>query len=197
MEMVLTTQGSSVSRVVLVRHARPVIDAVRPPGEWAMADCADEDVVRLAAGLRSLEVDGVVASPEPKAHGTGQILANELALPLATDDALREQGRDTIPWIEGEGAFRAAVAIHFAHSHDAVFGAESSADAVKRFAGAVQRARSVYQFPVLVTHGRIMCGYIGRVLGRDPMDFWPDLQMPDAFVLDPVAGSCERIGTGK
>jgi broad specificity phosphatase PhoE len=180
-------------RVLLVRHAQPVIVPDRPAGEWVLADQASEAVRLLAKGMRGLNPDGVVASPEPKALGTAHILATGLGLPLDEDKALREQGRDSIPWIEGEAEFRAAVSDHFLRSGAVVFGDESSSDAVSRFAAAVERALAVHRFPVLVTHGRIMCGYIGRVLGRDPMDFWAELRMPDAFLLDPVAGTCTRI----
>jgi broad specificity phosphatase PhoE len=196
METDMTDHELGASRVLLVRHAQPVILPDRPAGEWVLADQAAGSVRLLAKSLRGLNPDGVVASPEPKAFGTAYILAEDLGLPLGKDEALREQGRDTIPWIEGESRFRAAVANHFVRSDEAIFGSESSADAVSRFTAAVDRAWSEYRLPVVVTHGRIMCGYIGRVLDRDPMDFWVDLRMPDAFLLDSEAGTCARVEVG-
>jgi broad specificity phosphatase PhoE len=80
--------------------------------------------------------------------------------------------------------FQAAVAEHFSRPTDVVLGAESSSAAVDRFEMAVNRARMDRRCPILVSHGRIMCGYMARAVGIDPMSIWPTLLMPDAIMLD-------------
>jgi hypothetical protein len=77
-----------------------------------------------------------------------------------------------------------------------VFGDEPSSRAAERFSGGVARATAVYRFPVIVTHGRVMCGYLREAIGVDPMDVWPALRMPDAYVVDLEGGSLERLGEG-
>ena len=115
------------TRIVLVRHGRPAVDPDRPGRTWALADDAREDVLRLAAELRPFGCDGILSSPEPKARGTGEIIAGALGLPCAEDDAFREQGGDAVPWL-GDDAFRLAVADHFARPDEVIFGAEASSD---------------------------------------------------------------------
>lgn len=171
-------------KIVLVRHALPVIDPQRPAGEWMLAPQSAESIVRLARRLREFNPDSIVSSPEQKALGTAQVMADELGLMVTDDDTLREQGSNSVPWYEMPSDFRRAVANHFALPTEVVLGNESSNAAVERLCDGVQRASRRNRFPVLVTHGRVMCGLIGRVVGRSPMEYWAELRLPDAFVLD-------------
>jgi broad specificity phosphatase PhoE len=180
------------TRIVLVRHARPVIDPDRPGRTWSLAGDAREDVLRLAEAIRPLGCDGVVASPEPKARDTGGIIAGAFDVPCTVDDAFREQGGDAIPWL-GDDAFKAAVADHFARPNEVVFGDESSADAARRFAAGVARARAAHGFPLVATHGRVMCGYLAQALGIDPRPIWSTLRLPDALVVDLEEKTVNRL----
>jgi broad specificity phosphatase PhoE len=184
-------EGTSI---VLVRHARPVIDPGRPPGEWALDELYAPDVQALVESLRPLGLDGVVTSPEPKAVGTARAIVDALGVPLSEDEALREQGSGPIPWFENPDDFRGAVAEHFRRRDEAVFGGEASADAAGRCDGAVGRARARFRRPALVTHGRVMCGYLRDELHVDPVFIWSDLRMPDALMLDFEKRSLTRIG---
>lgn len=185
--------ASQARRIVLVRHARPDIDPARPAGEWSLAHDAGEVVNRLAANLGGLGVDGVLSSPEPKALATARILSTALDIPLAEDDAFREQGLDSVPWIPDQDGFVAVVRDHFARPDAAVFGDEPSTMAAARFADGVERALEMHGFPIVVTHGRVMCGYLRRATGVDPMEIWPTLRMPDALVVDPGAPTIVRV----
>jgi broad specificity phosphatase PhoE len=189
----LQLPGVKERRLVLVRHARPDIDPLRPAGEWPLAAGAAASVERLAASLDGLGADGVITSPEPKAAATARILSTALDLPLSEDDAFREQGGDGIPWFDDPAEFHAAVANHFARHDAVVFGAESSSMAALRFANGVERSRSMYRYPIVVTHGRVMCGYLRRATGVDPMTIWPSLQMPDALAVVRDAGTIARV----
>lgn len=196
-------KGTIVSRnryegtsIVLVRHARPVIDPGRPPGEWGLDEGYAADLASFAETLRPLGIDGVVTSPEPKAVGTARAIVDALTVPMSEDDDLREQGNGPIPWFSDD-EFRRVVAEHFRRPDEIVLGAESSADAGRRFAAAVERARARFRFPALVSHGRVMCGYLAGVLERDPTPIWSDLRMPDALVLDLDRKHLSRVGEEK
>ena len=181
------------ARIILVRHARPVMDRKQPASRWPLDPSGTETVARLAGILRTTGADGVVASPEQKALETGRIIASELRLPLSIEPDLREQGGEQVPWMDSGEDFRAAVAGHFPRPAQVVLGAETSCDAVDRFEMVVNRARLNHRFPVLVTHGRILCGYMARVLDLDPMSIWPRLLMPDAFAIDLDARRWQRV----
>ncbi len=172
------------SRILVVRHAKPVVDAGRPSREWDLAESTRDDVLSLAARLGPFDVDGIITSPERKAVATAGIIATELRLAVVEDPAMHEQGGEAVPWIGSESAFHEAVARHFARPAEVVLGNESSDDAVKRFGAGVERARAHYRFPLLVGHGRVMSGFIARITDTHPMQVWTDLRMPDAFVVD-------------
>ncbi len=171
------------ARIILVRHARPVIDPEVPAASWALAGDAAGAVARLAERLRDLGGDGVVTSPEPKARGTAGIIARCLDLPLAVDEALREQDAGNVPYLSNE-AFLAAVEEHFRRRDEIVFGAESSAQAARRFASGVEAAQGRFRCPIVVTHGRVLCAYLVDAIGVDPVPLWRSLRLPDAFVVD-------------
>lgn len=181
-------------RILLVRHARPLVDAGRPSHEWDLEDGASEDIVSLSPYLRRFNVDGIITSPERKAVSTAGIIASVLRLPVVVEPALREQGNEGVPWVGGEHLFREAVAHHFARPCEVVLGNESSDDAVKRFGAGVERARAWHRFPLLVGHGRVMSGFIARIAGMQPMEVWTDLRMPDALIVDIENKTWRRIG---
>lgn len=170
--------------VVLVRHARPVINPESDPGTWAMDDSARGDVERLARAIAPLGCDIVVTSEEPKARSTGAIMGEMLGVPVRTDSGLGEQSAGTVPWIAEEGQFRARVFEHFRRPDEQVFGEETSSAAGRRLANAVDRWGAAYKCSVLVTHGRVMSAYMGIATATEPVNFWNNLRMPDAFVVD-------------
>lgn len=188
--------GMERNRIVLVRHAKSIVEPARQPSEWGLADDQDAAVGAIADGLRNLGIDRILTSTEPKARGTGAILQRSLDVPLGEDEAFREQGLDAIPWISEPEGFVAAVRDHFERPDELVFGDESSRMAATRFAAGVRYAMETSRFPVIVTHGRVMCGYLRDAIGIDPMDIWPTLRMPDAFVVDLETKTLERISEG-
>jgi broad specificity phosphatase PhoE len=186
--------GKPAESVVLVRHAKPIIDPNRRAGEWAIDKDASGDVLRFTESFRELRADGIVSSPEPKALGTARLIADALDLSVREDADLREQGNDVVPWFDEPADFRRAVAEHFRRSSEVVFGSESSEEAVDRFAAAVSDARSRSALPIIVSHGRVMCGYMSSVCDVDPVEIWEDLRLPDAFLLRLDTRTFTRVG---
>jgi len=170
-----------------------VIDPARPASAWRLDGEAASDVIRLAGAIGTLGVDGIVSSAQPKAIGTAQLIGEALEVSVEEDAALGEQGGETVRWMASPEAFTDAVRRHFEDRSVAVLGDESSAAAAERFSGAVERARVRYRFPVLVTHGRVMCAYLGVTFGIDPMRLWESLRMPDAFMVDFGSGSVSPV----
>lgn len=190
----MAREESFAPRIVLVRHAEPVVDPQSPARDWGLAEGAEENLLSLVGRLRPLDVDGIITSPERKAASTARTIAIEFGLGVVEDRALREQGGKYVPWITTEDEFRAAVARHFARPEEAVLGSESSSEAVECFVVGVERARARYRLPLLVTHGRVMSGFLARVLDTHAMSVWKELRMPDAFVVDLLNRTCLPIG---
>ena len=76
------------SRVVLVKHASPILDSSRPAREWRLGEEGEAQSRRLADRLRAFSPLRLVASPEPKAFKTGQVVAAELDLPITSVEGL-------------------------------------------------------------------------------------------------------------
>lgn len=190
----MAREESLAPRIVLVRHAKPVVDPQCPAHDWGLVEGAEENLLSLVARLRPLDVDGIITSPERKAAATARIIAIELGLGVVEEPALREQGGEYVPWIGTKHGFRAAVGGHFARPEEAMLGNESSTEAVERFITAIERARARYHLPLLVTHGRVMSGFLARVLDTYAVSVWKELRMLDALVVDLLRRTCLRVG---
>jgi broad specificity phosphatase PhoE len=165
--------------VILVRHAKSVVDATTPPHEWGLADGATVAAAELGRQLPTPAT--VLTSSEPKTVATAEALG--LGRPEVSD-AFREVTR---PWYgEPDGLERAAATWFGGESVD---GWETRADAVGRFeAGLGAREREGL---VVVTHGTVMTAWLASIGALDDaFGFWRDLRMPDAWELGPTLMRC-------
>src|SRR5512134_3360936 len=85
--------------LVLVKHALPVFELSRPAREWRLGAEGELQAKRLASRLRAFAPLRLVTSPEPKAFGTGQVVAAEIGLHVASVDGLQEFDRPVLPWM--------------------------------------------------------------------------------------------------
>jgi 2,3-bisphosphoglycerate-dependent phosphoglycerate mutase len=182
------------TRVILVRHARPIIAPDVPAESWMLAPDVGTDVEGLAESIGRYGADGVVASTEAKAHGTAEMIAHALELPLSLDPAFREQGGGQVPFLSDRDFFD-AVARHFERRDEVILGSESSAQAAQRFEIGIEALGDRFACPVVVTHGRVMCAWMARALAVDPLPIWRTLLLPDALVVDLAEGTVERIAS--
>ena len=158
--------------MILVRHAKSLVDPTLPPAEWELTPEGQAAAAELGKTLRGRTV---VASTERKAIFT----AAALGLGEATiSGAFCEVAR---PFYDGAGVLQTHVAEWFAG--ETVAGWETRSDAVARFAGGI--ASYDTDDLIVVTHGTVMTAWlwsIGAV--EEPLAFWSDLRMPDAWGLD-------------
>jgi len=160
--------------VILVRHAKSVVDATVPPEDWALADGAREAAAELGRHLRGARV---LASTERKAIETAEALGLGA---VTTSEAFCEVTR---PWYDDGDAMALDAQRWFAGA--TVEGWEPFAAAVDRF------GRGVDGQSVVVTHGTVMTAWLlsqGAV--KDAFAFWRDLRMPDAWELGPTLMRC-------
>jgi broad specificity phosphatase PhoE len=180
----------SSAALILVRHAQPAIDEDRPPTEWRLSGAGRAAAGALAERLAGYAPVAAVASPEPKALETGEIIAASFGLTVSLDAGFAEHHRPDLPFGTRE-AFEARMAAFFADPTEPFFGGESGEAARVRFAATLARHPPR---PLLVaTHGTILSLYLAPLLGLGPFDLWNGLRLPEAFVLDDAGRLLERI----
>ena len=163
-----------MGRLILVRHARPVLQHGLPPSEWPLDNGSASDITRLASGFEPLNDPIVVSSTERKAIETAEALGLGPALPSAAFDEV------TRPWFDDRSELEEAMARYFAGAP--LSGWEPLAEATARF------ERGVHDLAegdaVVVTHGTVMSAWLsasGRI--ADAIAFWSSLRMPDALSM--------------
>lgn len=176
--------------LILVRHGQPAIDPDKPPPEWDLCLNGRGAVAALAAALAPIAPVTLVASLEPKALQTAEIIAGSLGLEVRTDADFGEHRRPSFKF-GGDAEFQTRMGAIFAHPNDAVSGDETAEQARKRLATAL--ARYPVRPLVAVTHGTVLSIYLARLLGRDAYELWRSLRTPDAFVLDQDGGLIKRL----
>jgi broad specificity phosphatase PhoE len=169
--------------LILVRHARPQIIEDRPARTWRLSREGAEETRRLAERLANVSPAAIVASPEPKARATADLLAKVFGLEVEIDPALVEQRRETAPWLS-QRDFDAAMARLFDEPSAPSFGEESADQAYERFAlGIERRVASLLGPTMIVTHGTVIALWVSRRLGIEPLPFWKRLTMPCAVLI--------------
>jgi broad specificity phosphatase PhoE len=176
--------------LILVRHARPRIDADIPPSRWELCPDGRIAAAALASRLAPFAPACVVSSTERKAEETARILAEDLKLPLEFDAGLGEHKRPSVSF-GTEEEFQARIAEIFAHPQTPSPGGESAEEACERLAAALARHKA--RPLIAVTHGTVLSLYVARLLGLDAHDLWRNLHTPDAFVFDAADGLIERV----
>jgi broad specificity phosphatase PhoE len=160
---------------MLVRHAKPVVDTSVPAAEWALSAEGRAAAAELGRQLVLPAASVIVTSTEPKAIETGAALTRS---PVATSVAFCEVTR---PFYDAPGELERHVAEWFAG--ETVDGWEPRSHAVARFARGV--AERNHEHLVVVTHGTVMTAWLASMeLVDDPLGFWRDLRMPDAWSVE-------------
>ena len=165
--------------LLLVRHSAPQVEPAVPAEEWHLSAEGRRRCVPLGARLARHQPRSLLASTEPKAWETAELLATELGLEVRHSDALRETARKTVPWLardELESRIRAL----FRRPDEIVFGEESAASALARFSDAVE---ALERPAVVVSHGTVISLYVAAQTGEDPYEIWRRLELPDVVEL--------------
>lgn len=169
--------------LILVRHARPIVDPALPPAAWILAPegRTGAAALRLPAGAY------LVASDEPKAVQT-----LEPAGPVVQDARFAEVRRPAEPI---DGAWRGP-RLAYVEGAD-LAGWESRVEVVSRFDRAVadHEARAAGRDLVIASHGMAMTLWLtARIRLAAPGQFWANLALPDPYEVDLAAGTVMRLG---
>jgi broad specificity phosphatase PhoE len=181
----------SVPALILVRHARPRIEPDLAPPRWPLSDEGRVAAQALALRLAPLRPIVTVASTEPKAIETAQILVRGLGLAVAADPAFDEHRREAWLFEADPSAVTARVRRVLAEPGASIDGAETGEAARARFAAglAAHAAR-----PLLVaSHGTVLSLWLADRLGMGAGELWSSLKTPEAFLFDGQGRLIDRI----
>lgn len=168
--------------LLLVRHAMPAYGPAVPPHAWTLGADGRQAARRLIARLP--EDACLVSSDEPKAW---QTLGGDDA--VARDRRFNEVTR-VEPW---EGNYRQLRRAYVEGADHADW--EPRAEVAARFDAGIAKhlALSGKRPLVVATHGMAMTVWMkARLDLHDPGEFWADLRLPDAHLVDLDAGTVER-----
>jgi len=161
------------SRLILVRHGRPLVTDGVLPSEWPLAEDSQTSISILGREMGLSPGAILLSSTEPKALATAEALA--LQSGVRPTDGLREV---TKPWFEREADLQRATRAYLAGQ--VLDGWEPLPTAVERFDRVV--ARLERPGVVVVTHGTIMTAWLASAgLLPNPFEFWQSLGQPDAW----------------
>ena len=171
--------------MLFIRHSAVQIDAAKSAREWPLSADGRSRARLLAPQLIPHNPTRIVTSDEPKAHETGQIIADALGLPCQTAFNLHEHDRQGAPFFTSKEAFETAVARFFLNPDTLVFGRETANQALERFDTAVHHLIATYPSDTLaiVTHGTVLTLFLSHYNQFPTFPFWQTLQLPDAFAV--------------
>jgi broad specificity phosphatase PhoE len=171
-------------RLILVKHAEPVVDPDVPPNHWELSEGGKVQSEVLAERLRRYRPAAVVTSEEPKAAQTARVVAERLSVAAAAFPGLHEHDRTGAPF-GTQAEFELAARGFFENPSEVVWGRESAEEARERFTGAVGAvlARHPTGDVVVVAHGTVITLFVSRFADLDAFRFWRRLGMPSLCVL--------------
>jgi broad specificity phosphatase PhoE len=185
-------------RLILIKHAKPEIDANLPSHEWSLSPDGRRFSAVLAARLRAHSPRIVVSSTEPKAVQTAQIIAEALAIPAGVEPGLAEHDRSNVPMMKTRD-FISSVANFFARPHQLVLGGETAAQARNRIVNAIDGLIDRHgsgDFAV-VTHGTVLALFAAPLMETDAFELWREMGLPSYLVFDrpgmELVERCDRI----
>src|SRR5215208_4702873 len=119
-------------KLILTKHASPLVIPGTPPEEWKLSDKGKESCVRLAEALREHQPAIIISSEEPKAQETAQLAASRLSVPFETTKDLHEHDRSNVPHMRS-GEFISHMELFFRRPGELVLGRESADECLSRF----------------------------------------------------------------
>jgi broad specificity phosphatase PhoE len=172
-------------KLILIKHAAPVIDPAIPSPRWVLSDEGRARCVWLAAALAEQGVARLYASLEPKALETAALVGVRLVLDVRPRDGLQENDRTGFDFAPIE-TLHEAIAAFFARPDELVMGQETARAALTRFEAAVRAIAEDAggQTAAIVAHGTVLTLLVAAHNPIAPFAFWKRLSLPSFIVLD-------------
>lgn len=171
--------------LILVKHSLPEIAKSLPAREWILSEEGRRRARVLVDKLRFYQPEIIVASTEPKAMQSAEIVANELELEMLVAEDLHEHERGNAGFLSRE-VFERSVQQFFEKPDELIFGSESANQSYQRFRNAVnlvlkqQKNHTI----AIVTHGTVISLFVSRLTNLPGFLLWKELALPSFIVLD-------------
>lgn len=188
------TMGTTVRRLVLVKHAETLLLPEVIPSRWRLTEAGVAQCVPLAERLRPLGLDVLVTSAEDKAVETGHLVGRQLRIPVEAALDLHEHDRSNVRLVARE-QFEEHMRAFFDRPSELVYGMESADDTHDRFRNAVERVcrENAGRSVGIVSHGTVIALLVGRASGLGEFDLFRRLATPSYVVVDPVTFRAEEV----
>ena len=185
-------------KLILVKHAEPVVESRVPPNRWELSERGRGQSVALAERLRRYRPAAVVASEEPKVMQTACLAAERLGVAAVTFPGLHEHDRTGTPF-GTQAVFELAAKGFFEKPGELVWGKETADEAQERFAGAIDGvfARHPAGDVVVVAHGTVITLFLSQFVDLDAFGFWRRLGLPSFCVLELPSYELREVGSGR
>ena len=171
-------------KLILIKHAKPVVNPDVPSDEWGLGDEGRERAAKMVDTLRPYEITALASSTEPKAKQTADVIASGLGCGVREVEGLHEHDRRNVPHMDTR-EFISAVAQFFRHPRRLVLGGETAEQAYKRFADAVDGVIEAATGDVaIVTHGTVIALFANRRAHEDAFMLWRKMGLPSMIVFD-------------
>lgn len=173
-------------RLVLIKHARPLVDPARPSHEWQLSEQGRQDARRLAERLRPHGIERVFSSDEPKAVETAAMIAGALGVPSGVADGVHEHDRSNVPHMRS-GEFISHVELFFRRPDELTLGRETADQCGRRFETAIEkltRGNAAARAIAVVTHGTVLSLYLSKLGAGKPFDLWRRMGLPSYAVVE-------------
>jgi broad specificity phosphatase PhoE len=172
-------------KLILIKHASPLVVPGTPPEKWKLSDKGRESCRPLAEAVRPHAPAVIVASDEPKARETAEIIARTLNVPVETAPGLHEHDRSNVPHMRS-GEFISHMEVFFRRPTDRVLGRESAVQALDRFEAAVNAvvAKHADGNLAIVSHGTVIALLAAEHSDRYGFELWREMGLPSFVVFE-------------
>jgi broad specificity phosphatase PhoE len=173
-----------MSKLILIKHAKPVVDPEIPSDEWGLGEEGRERAGKLVEVLRPHDIRELVSSDEPKAKQTAEVIAEAGGWGVRVVEDLHEHDRSNVPHMDSR-EFISAIAQFFRQPRRLVLGNETAEQAYKRFSEAVDGVVEGASGDVaIVTHGTVIALFANRRAQEDAFMLWRRMGLPSLIVFE-------------
>lgn len=173
-------------KLILIKHARPLVDPARPAHEWKLSEQGRADAARLAEILCPQQPARVYSSDEPKAVETAELITARLGIPLAVAADLHEHDRSNVPHMRS-GEFISHMELFFRRPGELTLGRETADECSGRFDSAIQsirRENTAHSAIAVVTHGTVLALYLAQLGAGKPFELWRRMGLPSYAIVE-------------